>query len=311
MTLAQLQYIVALDNFRHFAKAAEHSFVTQPTLSMQVQKLEEELGVLIFDRTKQPVIPTDVGSKIIRQARIILNESESLQYLIKNETGKYSGTLRIGIIPTIAPYLIPLFLQSFVEKYPKIELVIDEITTPEIVRGIKKGLVDIGILALPINEVDMIEEALYYEPFVVYVSKYHPLYKKEKITLDDLSRDDLLLLKEGHCLRDQTLKICSSSERYKSTGEKKIIFESGTLGTLKKLVEQNFGFTLLPFMATYDLNENGKMVREFFDPVPKREIGLLFSKSLYKRHLAEALKREILNVIPQILLENENSLIVG
>ena len=227
MTLAQLQYIVSLDNFRHFAKAAEHSFVTQPTLSIQVQKLEEELGVLIFDRTKQPVIPTDVGSKIIRQARIILNESESLQYLIENETGKYSGTLRIGIIPTIAPYLIPLFLQSFVEKYPKIELVIDEITTPEIVRGIKKGLVDIGILALPINEVDMIEEALYYEPFVVYVSKYHPLYKKEKIALDDLSRDDLLLLKEGHCLRDQTLKICSSSERYKSTGEKRSFLKAG------------------------------------------------------------------------------------
>ncbi|MEJ2105202.1 MAG: LysR substrate-binding domain-containing protein, partial [Ignavibacteriaceae bacterium] len=211
MTLVQLYYIVAVDNFRHFAKAAEYCFVTQPTLSMQIHKLEEELGVLIFDRSKQPIIPTDIGSKIIRQARVILQESERLQGIIDDETGAFTGTLKIGIIPTVAPYLLPLFLKSFVQKYPKIELVIDEITTDEIVNGIHKDLVDVGILALPINQADIIERSLYFEPFVAYVSKTNSLYLKDKISIDDLSRDDLLLLKEGHCLREQTLKICSAS----------------------------------------------------------------------------------------------------
>ncbi len=312
MTLAQLYYIVAVDNFRHFGTAASHCFVTQPTLSMQIQKLEEELGVIIFDRSKQPVVPTDIGTKILKQAKIILHESERLQNIIDSETGEFNGTLKIGIIPTIAPYLIPLFLDTFVKKYPGIELIIDEITTKEIIRGLNKDLLHVGILALPVNISDFIEQTLYYEPFVAYISKKHSLFKKEKLNIDDLSRDDLLLLKEGHCLRGHALKLCKSSEKEWRENERKILFESGTIDTLKKLVEQNFGITLLPYLAVKDIEnkEQLSLVREFNPPIPKREVGLVYSKAFLKKHLIDALAEEILKVIPKSLLEKENSLIV-
>ncbi len=312
MTLAQLDYIVAVDNFRHFATAASHCFVTQPTLSMQIQKLEEELGVIIFDRSKQPVVPTDIGIKIIRQARTILQESERLQNIIDSETGEFKGTLKIGIIPTIAPYLIPLFLESFVKKFPGIELIIDEITTKEIIRGLNKDLLDVGILALPINAPDLVEHPLYYEPFVAYISKKNSLFKKNKIDVDDLSRDDLLLLREGHCLRGHALKLCKSSDKEWRQAERKILFESGTIDTLKKLVEQNFGITLLPYLAVKDIESEEKksLVREFNPPVPKREVGLIYSKVFLKKHFIDALTEEIMKVIPKSLLEKENSLIV-
>ncbi|MGD1007673.1 MAG: LysR substrate-binding domain-containing protein [Ignavibacteriaceae bacterium] len=312
MTLAQLYYIVALDSFRHFGTAANHCFVTQPTLSMQIQKLEEELGIFIFDRSKQPVVPTDIGAKVIKQAKIILQESERLQNIIDSETGTYNGTLKIGIIPTIAPYLIPLFLRPFVEKYPGIEIIIDEITTKEILRALHKDLIDVGILALPVNIPDFIEQTLYYEPFVAYIHKKHPLFNLEKIDVDSLSRDDLLLLKEGHCLRGQALKLCRTSEKEWRENERKVLFESGTIDTLKKLVEQNFGITLLPYLAVKDIQskEQLSLVREFNPPVPKREIGLIYSKTLLKKHFVEALTQEIQKVIPKILLEKENSLIV-
>lgn len=312
MTLSQLYYIVAVDNFRHFGTAAEHSFVTQPTLSMQIQKLEDELGAIIFDRTKQPVVPTDIGVKIIKQARIIIQESERLQNIIDSETGAYSGQLKIGVIPTIAPYLIPLFLKSFVEKYPGIELVIDEITTREIIKGIDKDLIDVGIIALPVNEPGVLEQPLYYEPFVAYISKGHHLFKKSRIDASDLSNEELLLLKEGHCLRGHALKLCRSSEREWSKGERKILFESGTIETLKKLVEQDFGITLLPYLAVERSCSliQPSLVREFNAPVPKREIGMVFSKAYLKRHLIDALAGEILKVVPRELLETENTLIV-
>lgn len=312
MTLAQLYYIVSLDKFRHFGTAANHCFVTQPTLSMQIQKLEEELGILIFDRTKQPVVPTDIGAKVIRQAKVILQESERLQNTVDSETGTFTGSLKIGIIPTIAPYLIPLFLRAFVEKYPGIEIIIDEITTKEILRALHKDLIDVGILALPVNIPDFVEHSLYYEPFVAYISKKHKLFAKDKIDIDDLTRDDLLLLKEGHCLRGHALKLCKTSEREWRENERKILFESGTIDTLKKLVEQNFGITLLPYMAVKDIQskEQLSLVREFNPPVPKREIGIIHNKTLLKKHFVDALIEEIQKVIPKILLEKENSLIV-
>jgi len=312
MTLAQLYYIVALDKFRHFGTAASNCFVTQPTLSMQIQKLEEELDILLFDRSKQPVIPTDIGAKVIKQAKIILQESERLQNIIDSETGTYNGTLKIGIIPTIAPYLIPLFLGPFVEKYPGIEIIIDEITTKEILRALHRDLIDVGVLALPVNIPDFIEQTLYYEPFVAYISKKHPLFRKDKINIDDLSRDDLLLLKEGHCLRGHALKLCRTTEKQWRENERKILFESGSIDTLKKLVELNFGVTLLPYMAVKDIQneEQLSLVREFNQPVPKREIGLVYNKTLLKKHFIDALYDEIQKVIPKTLLENENSLIV-
>ena len=312
MTLAQLYYIVAVDNFRHFGTAAGHCFVTQPTLSMQIQKLEEEFGVVIFDRSKQPVSPTDIGIKIIKQAKIILAESEKLQSMIDSETGQFKGTLKIGIIPTIAPYLIPLFIKNFVEKYPSIELILDEITTNEILSSLDKDKIDVGILALPVNNLSLIEHTLYYEPFVAYISSMHPLFSKSILDLDDLSTDDLLLLKEGHCLRGHALKLCHSSEREWRESDRKILFESGSIDTLKRLVEQNFGITLLPQLAVADIKDESQLslIREFNHPVPKREIGIVYSKAFLKRHFADALEKIIKNSVPQNLLEKNNSLIV-
>ncbi len=312
MTLAQLYYIVAVDNFRHFGTAASHCFVTQPTLSMQIQKLEEEFGVIIFDRSKQPITTTDIGVKIIKQAKTIITESEKLQNLIDTETGQFKGTLKIGVIPTIAPYLIPLFIKYFVDTYPSIELIIDEITTNEILNSLDKDLIDIGILALPINNSSMIERSLYYEPFVAYISKEHPLFSKIMVNIDDLSTDDLLLLKEGHCLRGQVLKLCKSNEREWRESDRKILFESGSIDTLKRLVEQNFGITLLPHLAVNDIKDEVQLslIREFNDPVPKREIGFVYSKTLTKHHFVDALEEAIKNSIPQFLLEKDKSLIV-
>jgi LysR family hydrogen peroxide-inducible transcriptional activator len=311
MTITQLEYIVAVHTYKSFSIAANHCFVTQPTLSMQIQKLEEELKVLIFDRTKSPISVTDVGEKLIRQAKMIIYERDSFHNIIENEKGEYTGILRIGIIPTIAPFLLPLFLKSFVNCYPKVELVLDELTTNEIIIGLNKATVDVGILALPIHDAGIIEDSLYYEPFVGYIPENHKLFSKEKIEVTDLEADDLLLLKEGHCLREQTLKVCKSSEKEWRDDHSKILFEFGSLDTLINLVQQNFGMTLLPYLAVRYMNkEKLKLVREFNNPVPKREIGLVYSKTFIKKQLVDAIKNEIKKIVPKELKDKKEGLII-
>ena len=313
MTLSQLEYIVAVSVHGNFSEAANHCFVTQPTLSMQIHKLEDELGVLIFDRSKHPVIATEIGGKVIQQARIILQGKNELQNVVENETGDFGGRLRIGVIPTISPYLLPMVLKSFTEKYPSVELVINEALTGEIVSALNKDKVDIGILALPLNHPGIIEEALYHEPFIAYIPKTHKLYKKDSITVDDIDVEELLLLEEGHCFRDQALKICKSSERELCNKSNKVLFESGNLDTLKKLVENNFGITLLPYLAIQyitDANQQ-KLIKKFPEPAPKRDIGLVYNKTVSKIHLVKTLKAEILSVIPEELKEIENNLVIN
>jgi len=312
MTLTQLEYIVAVANHKNFSEAAEHCFVTQPTLSMQIQKLEDELGVIIFDRSKHPVMPTEVGEKVLKQARVILQESTQLQNVVSEETGEFAGRLRIGVIPTVAPFLLPMFLNDFIAKYPNLEIIVNEIITDEITNRLKKDLIDVGILAFPINQPGIIEDSLYFEPFVGYIPGNHPLGKKKNLTLDDINVDELLLLEEGHCLRDQVLKICDSSERDLSHKTNKILFESGNLNTLTNLVEQGFGITLLPYLAIQYMpgTKSKELLREFVPPVPRREIGLIYNKTIPKKKLISELKKEILGVIPQELTETKNSLIV-
>jgi LysR family transcriptional regulator, hydrogen peroxide-inducible genes activator len=312
MTLTQLEYIVAVANYESFSAAAEHCFVTQPTLSMQIQKLEDELGVLIFDRSKHPIAITETGEKIIKQAKIILQESNRLQNVVENETGEFTGRLRIGIIPTIAPYLLPMFLQPIIKKYPTVEVIVNEIITDEIVSYLKKDKIDVGILALPINQAGIEEETLYFEPFIGYIPEGHKLFDKESLVVDDIDIDELLLLEEGHCFREQALKLCGSSERDISNKTNKVLFESGNLDTLKKLVEKNFGITLLPYLALQYITDsnNQKLVKQFSPPIPKREIGLVYNKSISKTRLLAALKNEVLNVIPEELKEKSNSLIL-
>ena len=312
MTITQLEYIIAVNNYKSFSIAANHCFVTQPTLSMQIQKLEEELGVLIFDRSRNPISATDVGEQLIRQAKIIIEERDRFQNIIENVKGEFTGILRVGIIPTIAPFLLPLFLQSFMDKYPKVELIFDELTTNEIVAGIHKSTLDFGILALPIHDSGIVEESLYFEPFVAFIPEKHQLFVKDKISIDDIYVNDLLLLKEGHCLREQTLKVCRTSEKEWRDDHNKILFEFGSLDTLINLVQQNFGITLLPYLAKRYMNDDSqlKLIREFNSPIPKREIGLVHGKSFIKKQLVSALKNEILNAVPKELTDKKEGLII-
>ncbi|MEG8946420.1 hydrogen peroxide-inducible genes activator [Rosettibacter firmus] len=312
MTLTQLEYLIAVEKYGSFSEAAQKCFVTQPTLSMQIQKLEEELGVTIFKRDKQPIAPTEIGKKIIQQAKQILKEKERLNVILQIERGEFAGTLRIAIIPTISSYLLPMFLSNFIKKYPEVELIIDEVTTDEVISGLEKGNLDLGIIALRSNNGNLLTETLYYEPFVAFLPPDHKLIKKKKLNQDDLNVNDFLLLKEGHCLRDQTLSVCKSNNYDWIEKSNKVVFESGNLDTLIKLVEQKFGMTLLPYLALQYIKDKKKLnlVREFNNPVPKREVGFIYTDTFIKTHLLIALKEEILNVIPEELKQNKNGLII-
>lgn len=311
MTLTQLSYVVAVDRYRHFATAAEKSYVTQPTLSMQIHKLEDELGITIFDRSKSPVVPTEIGKKIISEAKEILKQSKHIEDLAAVTDDELKGTFRIGIIPTIAPYLLPLFLRSFTEKYPKIKLVFEEVVTAELVKLLDDDHLDVGIIATPVDHGNIFEEDLYYEPFVGYISREHPLSKKEKLTVDDLEVANLWLLNEGHCFRDQTVKLCKQ-KRKDLLSNSKIEFESGNLETLKQLVEQDFGMTLLPFLANNQIDEQCAKahLKYFEEPAPRRKVRLVYSREFLKKNVIQAFAREIKAAVPTELLEPEEAVVV-
>lgn len=311
MTLTQLSYIVAVDRYRHFATAAEKSYVTQPTLSMQIHKLEDELGVTIFDRSKSPVVPTEIGEKIIAQAQEMLKQAKHIEDLASMTEDELHGTFRIGIIPTIAPYLLPLFLRNFREKYPKVRLVFEEVVTNELLDLLDQDYLDIGIIATPADRGNIFEEDLYYEPFMGYISETHPLAKKERITIDDLEGANLWLLNEGHCFRDQTVKLCKKFRKNK-LDDPQIEFESGNLETLKQLVEQNFGMTLLPYLAKNQIDQQCAQahLRYFDDPVPRRKIRVVYGREYLKQNIIKAFKKEVMDVIPDVLKEKDKGVLV-
>lgn len=311
MTLTQLSYIVAVDRYRHFATAAEKSYVTQPTLSMQIHKLEEELGVTIFDRSKSPVIPTEIGEEIIEEAKKILKQSKHIEDLASLQDDELRGTFRIGIIPTIAPYLLPLFLRNFREKYPEVRLVFEEVVTDELLDLLDQDYLDIGVIATPVERGNIFEEDLYYEPFLGYVSEDHPLAKKERLSVDDLEVTNLWLLNEGHCFRDQTVKLCKKFRKDKLDNPK-IEFASGNLETLKQLVEQNFGMTLLPYLAKNQIDDQCAKahLRKFDDPVPRRKVRVVYGREYLKKNIIEAFKQELMNVLPDELKKEDEGLLV-
>ena len=298
MTLIQLEYIVALDSYRSFVLAAERCHVTQPTLSMQVQKLEETLGVKIFDRSKQPVVPTEIGIEIIEQARIILGESHKIKEIISDRQKELSGELKVAIIPTISPYLLPQIINRFIEKYPQVKLLVWELTTEQILQQLKLGLVDCGILSTPLHEPNMLEIPVFYENFVAYISKDSKLYKKKAIEPDDIDMDEIWVLNEGHCMREQVLNICQ--RRRASKGFKNFEYNTGSVETLKRMVDENSGATILPELAISDLPERQlTKVRYFKSPEPVREVSIVIQKNFLKRRMIEALKNEILEFIPK------------
>ncbi len=298
MTLTQLEYIVAVDTYRSFVTAAEKCFVTQPTLSMQVQKLEDTLGVKLFDRSKQPVVPTEIGIEIISQARLLLGESEKIKEIITDRRKELAGELRVGIIPTVAPYILPKILHSFIEKYPQVKLVVWEQTTEQIVQQLKLGTIDCGILSTPLHENNLTELPVFYENFVAYVSKNSKLYKKKNIGPEDIDVEEIWVLDEGHCMREQVLNIC---QRRKSTqGFKHFEYNTGSVETLKRMVDENNGATILPELALADLSDKQlDKVRYFKSPEPAREVSIVIQRNFLKRRMIEALKNEILEFLPK------------
>jgi len=295
MTITQLKYVLAVAEHQNFTKAAEKTFVTQPTLSMQIQKLEDELDILIFDRGKKPIELTGVGEKIVDQARNIVNESERMQDVVDQEKGFVGGEFKLGMIPTIMPTLLPMFLRNFTNKYPKVHLKIEELTTSEIITKINDGHLDAAIAATPLNQEKINERVLYFEPFVGYVPENHRLFDKKKLESDDLNLDDILLLEDGHCFRDGVINICTS---FKNSINEKFQLESGSFETLVKLSNEGLGMTLLPYLNTLDIPENQKkFLKYFIEPTPAREVSLIYKKSELRMQIVNALYDVISGVI--------------
>ena len=297
MNIQQLEYIVAVDNHRHFAKASEKSFVTQPTLSMMIQKLEEELSVKIFDRGKQPVIPTREGAEIIRRAKLVLAEVNALKNFTTELKDEMGGELRFGIIPTLAPYLLPLFLKSFRNKNRALKLYIKEMVTDEIIAGLKTGELDMGLLATPLHDERLTEHHLFYEELFVYASICFNRSNKTLLVAEEIDLNNLWLLEEGHCLRNQVINLCELKKS--KTKSDTLHYESGSIETLINLVDNNQGMTIVPELATYNLSPSQKKnICRFADPVPVREISLVTSKEFPRKKLLELFRDEIKSSIP-------------
>jgi LysR family hydrogen peroxide-inducible transcriptional activator len=307
MTIVQLEYAVAVDTYRSFVLAAQKCFVTQPTLSMQVQKLEEQLGVKLFDRTHQPIVPTQIGIEIIEQARKIISESHKIKEIINNKTNEVSGELKLGIIPTIAPYLLPKVLGLFLHKYPKVTLTITELHTDAIIQQLKLGMLDCGILATPLAQPSLVETPLYYENFVTYLSKASPLFKKKALIPADLNDDQLWLLNEGHCMRNQILNLC----KHKQNNNKQLEYNSGSVETLIRMVDVNNGITILPELCLQDFStQKLDKIRYFKTPEPSREISLVTHQNFVKKRIITALKEEILETISKRMKSKKKKEIV-
>lgn len=295
MTITQLQYVLAVAEHRNFTLAAEKCFVTQPTLSMQIQKIEEELKIQIFDRTKKPIQLTEVGAKIVAQAKNIIIEADRIKDIVEYDKGFIGGEFRLGIIPTIMPTLLPMFLSNFIKKYPKVKLIIEELNTDEIISRLKNGHLDAAIASTPLEEDKLKEIVLYYEPFMAYIPENHKIADKKEIEISDLNLDEILLLQDGHCFRDGILNLCKNSG---ANSVNTFQLESGSFETLVKLANEGLGTTLLPFLHTLDLNEKDKKhLHHFVEPKPAREVSLIFPKTELKIHIIDALRTTIAGVV--------------
>lgn len=305
MNIQQLEYIIAVDNHRHFAKAAEASFVTQPTLSMMIQKLEDELGVKIFDRSQLPVQPTVIGTQIINQARVIVSQVKQVKEIIQEEKGIVQGVFKLGIIPTIAPYLLPKLMQVHDQNGYDIVLVIEETTTAQLIEKLLNGALDGAILATPLKNEKITEHPLYYERFYAYVSpRETSLYAKKELDEDDLNINRLWLLEEVHCFRGQILRICNMRKRKSS--HSLFSYEAGSINTLINIVDNNSGLTIIPEMAIEELNEKQKRnIRPLKGVSPVREVSLVTRREFLRERVLDIIISEIKSSVPQTLLDPE------
>jgi LysR family transcriptional regulator, hydrogen peroxide-inducible genes activator len=308
MTLQQLEYILAVDRHRHFATAAQSCFITQPTLSMMIHKLEDELGLKIFDRSRQPVEPTREGVEIIRRAKAVLAQAQHLKEYVGELKGEMSGTIHIGIIPTLAPYLLPLFLKSFHEKYPLLRIFVREMVTDEILLHLRSGELDMGLCATPVHDKNLWEQPLFYEEFFAYASREEHLPRKKYLLPKQINVNHLWLLEEGHCLRNQVFNLCELKKR----GHGTLNYEAGSIETLINLVDRNQGITIIPELAALNLKSGQKKnIREFANPKPVREISLLTNRNFPRKKIIVQLKEEILRAVPSQLLTRKQKKITS
>ena len=299
MTLQQLEYILAVNQFRHFAKAAEYCRVTQPTLSAMIQKLEEELDTRIFDRSQQPVCPTPVGILIIEQAQKILVQANRIKNIIEEEKHSLTGTFKLGILPTVAPYLLPRFFPQLMKKYPDLDIRVIEMKTNDIKKALQTGEIDAGIVASLTGMEELQQTPLFYEQFFAYVSREDALFNNEVIRTSDLNGEQLWLLDEGHCFRDQLVRFC----QMKSARASQLAYHLGSMETFMRMVESGKGVTFIPELAVLQLGDIQKeLVRPFAIPCPTRQIVMLTNKNFIRHTLLEALTKEIKSSIPKEML---------
>lgn len=299
MTLQQLEYIIAVDDLRHFARAAEQCLVTQPTLSAMIQKLEVELDARIFNRNQQPISLTPVGELIIKQARETLHQANAIKEIVLEEKKSLGGVFRLGILPTIAPYLLPRFFPQLMAKNKKLDIQVSEMKTKDIKQALNEGKIDAGILA----NIDGLDEyhqiPLFYEQYFAYVSKGSGLFDKELVRTSDLANEQLWLLDEGHCFRDQLLRFC----QLKSAQVSQLAYRLGSMETFMRMVESGKGVTFIPELAVMQLDENQKtLVRPFAIPIPTRQLVMLTDKSFIRQSLLETIVGEIRQSVPKSML---------
>ena len=300
MNIQQFQYILAVVDMKNFEEAAEKCHVTQSTLSTMIGKFEKEIGVKIFNRKTKPVSITSEGKEIIKRLRILMNDIDALNNVIQELKGEMEGELKIGIIPTITPYLLPLFLAEFVALFPKIKVIIKEMTTAEIQKALKTRTIDIGILALPLLDNEIVEISLYSEPFLVYDCTGEQT--ASKIGVKELDYSKLLLLQEGHCLRTQAMRICELSDQLSNNIN--FEFESGSMESLVRITQKSKGITILPYLASLDLDEKeSDKLLWFTEPVPVRDIGIVTHDFFVKKVLLDKLQNIIQTTVKKLLPE--------
>ena len=301
MTLQQLEYILAVERYRHFGRAAEACNVTQPTLSAMIGKLEEELNAKLFDRNRQPICPTPVGEQVLRQAKEVLAQADSIKDIVEEEKHSLNGTFRVGILPTIAPYLLPRFFPQLMKKYPTLDIRMREMKTHEIKEALLQGDIDAGILA-QIEGLEEYEQThLFYEKYEGYVSREDALFAKETLRTSDVaSSRDLWLLDEGHCFRDQMVRFC----QMKSSQTSQLAYNLGSMETFMRMVESGKGITFIPELAVMQLSgEQKELVRPFAIPVPTRQLILITNRNFIRQTLLDVIVKEIQASVPKEMLK--------
>jgi len=298
MTLQQLEYVLALDKTRHFVRAAELCGVTQPTLSAMVQKLEDEMDCKIFDRSRQPIEPTEIGKQIIQQAQVIVYQVNQLKESIRSEKESISGTLNLAIIPTIAPYLLPQFIAAFSKLYPDIALKVSELHTDTILEKLRIAEIDMAILSTPLQDPKILEVPMYYEKFVAYISPMEAIYERTELSANDMPLDKLWVLEEGHCLRNQVFNFCNKKQLHNT------IYEAGSIDTLVKIVDINGGYTIIPELHIELLSENQKLnLREIVNPEATREISVVIRHDFVREGILNAVAECVKQIIPVHMLD--------